>query len=86
LLLKVSLGKKLTRTHLKKQAGHGVPGYNLSCVEGMSRRINGLRLILGKNSRPYLKNNLKQKGLWGVTQEIECLHNKHRALSLNSCK
>jgi hypothetical protein len=38
---------------------------------------------LAKCARPYLKNKLKSKRIGGITQVVECLHNKHKALSSN---
>jgi hypothetical protein len=47
--------------------------------------VGGLwsQTVLGKSMRPYPKvgGELKQKGVGGASQMVECLPSKHKALS-----
>jgi hypothetical protein len=52
-----------------------------SHLGSVSRRILILAGV-GKNARPYLKNNQRKKG-FDVVQVVECLPSKHKALSSN---
>jgi hypothetical protein len=52
--ISVPAKKKLARLYLKKQAGHGTIPAMRDCYP---------RLMVGKNTRPYLKDELKQKEL-----------------------
>jgi hypothetical protein len=73
-------GKKLVRSISTHKLGMLVHASNSSCLEGICRRISVQGQPGEKSTRPYLKNKLKQK--WLVAQEEECLHRKHKALSL----
>jgi hypothetical protein len=57
--------------------------YNPSYTGGIRRSIMiSSQSSPGKNERPHLKNNRKQKGM-GASQVVEHLPSKHKALSLN---
>jgi hypothetical protein len=53
---------------------------NRSSEESRGRRSEA---VLGKSTRPYLKNKVKSKRLGGVAQVIECLLSRHEALNSN---
>jgi hypothetical protein len=57
LQLEASPSKGLARPHLNKQAGHSGAQCNPNFMGGIGKEDFGLRLALGKNERPYLKNN-----------------------------
>jgi hypothetical protein len=57
---KASLGKRLARSYLKNKPGMVVHIYNPSYEGG---RAGGSEANQGKSAIPYLKNNLKAKGL-----------------------
>jgi hypothetical protein len=56
---------------------------NPNYMESLSRRM-AVQAILGKKKRPHSESNKAQRLRVYVAQVVECLHSKHKALSLNS--